>query len=319
MACTVLPRPMSSARIPPTRRSLRRRSQPWPALLEREEVVAHARRRRQRAEASLSRRGEQLVERLVEPHLPELDPRFVRLQPAHGAHELDDADRAAALVDESERPLDLGRAERVPLAAEPHQRLLRGRELRQLVLGQLHVPDREPPVERGDRVGGEQAARHGRRAGRDEVDRDAARRGDPLAGQSHRDAELLEPRHRLAQERSGLGGVELDGARRIALELDPDRREDRLDQLQAQLERAPGVALAEEREHVVAAFAQQAGRECERRVVRRLEPELEDDRRRLGAARTSASSSRRPRFHGARERRDSPSSTQVLSRRSSAG
>ena len=30
MACTVLPRPMSSARIPPTRRSLRSRSQPCP-------------------------------------------------------------------------------------------------------------------------------------------------------------------------------------------------------------------------------------------------------------------------------------------------
>ena len=102
-------------------------------------------------------------------------------------------------------------------------------------------------------------------------------------GQPHRDVELLEPGHRLAQERSGLGGVELDGARRIALELDPDRGEDRLDQLQAQLERAAGIALAEEREHVVAAFAQEAGRECERRVVRRLEPELEDDGRRLGA------------------------------------
>ena len=117
----------------------------------------------------------------------------------------------------------------------------------------------------------------------------------------------------------GLGGVELDGARRIALELDPDRREDRLDQLQAQLERAPGIALAEEREHVVAAVAQEAGRECERRVVRRLEPELEDDGRRLGAA------GRRPRPAGGRgstaraSGATSPSSTHVLSRRSSAG
>ena len=107
--------------------------------------------------------------------------------------------------------------------------------------------------------------------------------GDPLAGQPHRDVELLEPGHRLAQERSRLRGVELDGARRIALELDPDRREDRLDQLQAQLERAPGIAFAEKGEHLVAAFAQQAGRERERRVVRRLEPELEDDGWRLCA------------------------------------
>ena len=56
------------------------------------------------------------------------------------------------------------------------------------------------------------------------------------------------------------------------------------DQLQAQLERAPGVALAEEREDAVAALVEKARRERERRVVGRLEPELEDDGGRLGAA-----------------------------------
>ena len=47
------------------------------ALLEREEVVAHARRGRQRAEPALSRRGEQLVERLrrAAPHRARCPPR----------------------------------------------------------------------------------------------------------------------------------------------------------------------------------------------------------------------------------------------------
>src|SRR4029078_13503897 len=100
----------------------------------------------------------------------------------HGADELDDSGRATAALEESERSLDLARTQRVPLAAKTDQRLLRRCKLAQLVLGELDVADREPPVERCDRVARQETARDRGRARRDEGDAGTARRKEPPTG-----------------------------------------------------------------------------------------------------------------------------------------
>ena len=173
----------------------------------------------------------------------------------------------------------------MPLAAQPDKRLLGGRERPQLVLGQLDVADRESPVERGDRAPRQQAAGEAGRSRRDEVHAHAARRHDPCARQANGDVELLEPRHRVPKERAHRIAVELDARRWVAVEHDPRVREDRFDRRQAALERATRVTVSEEPEHVVGAVLEQRRREGEGGVVRRLEPELEHDRRRLAVGR----------------------------------
>ena len=81
--------------------------------------------------------------------LAELDARLVRLEPGGGARELDDADATARrALEEPQGALDLGRPKRVPPPAQADERLLRGRELGELLGGELDVADREPPVER---------------------------------------------------------------------------------------------------------------------------------------------------------------------------
>ena len=119
-------------------------------------------RGRERPVAALARVGEQLVERGVEPDLAELDARLVGLEPGGGARELDHADRPLAALEEAQGALDLGGPERVPASAQADERLLRGGELGELLGGQLDVPDREPPVERRDRLAGQDAARRRR-------------------------------------------------------------------------------------------------------------------------------------------------------------
>ena len=81
IACTVLPSPMSSARIPPTRRSPSSRSQPWPRSWNAEQLVAHPERRRERLEAPVVDAGEERVEAIVEPDLAELDTGLLGLEP----------------------------------------------------------------------------------------------------------------------------------------------------------------------------------------------------------------------------------------------
>ncbi len=99
-----------------------------PALLEREEVVRQGSGGGEGAVATLGRVREERLQPVVEPHLAELDPRLVRLDARHGANELHDARAAAASLQEAEGALDLAGPERVPLAAQPDERLLRGGE-----------------------------------------------------------------------------------------------------------------------------------------------------------------------------------------------
>ena len=124
---------------------------PVAALLEREEVVAHARRRRARLVAALVAVDE-LGERVVERDAAELEPCLVGLDAGERAGEIDDRGVTPPGVEEAERPLDLGGAEGVPAAAQAHERLLRSGELGELRLGELDVADRDAPVEPRERV-----------------------------------------------------------------------------------------------------------------------------------------------------------------------
>ena len=171
------------------------------ALLEGEEVELHRGRRRQRAEAPLAV-AEQLRERRVERHLAELEPRLVGLEAGDGADELDDPGARAAPLEEAQRSLDVGLAERMPAAGDPDERLLRGGELGELLLREGDVADREPPVEARERRRREQSARASRRplvAVRLTLRRLGVR--SQAAREQDGDAALLEPRHRLAEER----------------------------------------------------------------------------------------------------------------------
>ena len=200
--------------------------QPQPAvaaLLEGEEVELHRGGRRQRAEAPLAV-PEQLRERPIERHLAELEPRLVGLEAGDGADELDDPGARAAALEEAQRSLDVGLAERVPAAGDPDERLLRGGELGKLLVRERDVADREPPVEARERRRREQPTRAVAASARGaQVDAQAARLAQPGGGEQDGDAALLEPRPRLAQERPDLGRLELDLGRLVA-ELDPRLR-----------------------------------------------------------------------------------------------
>ena len=132
------------------------------ALLEREERLRHRGGRAERLVASLVASGEQRAEGVVERDLAELEPRILELDARDGADEVDDRALAPA-VEELQRLLDLGAAQCMPAALDPDQRLLGGGELGQLLLRQGRVADRELPVEPGESVGREQAARAARR------------------------------------------------------------------------------------------------------------------------------------------------------------
>ena len=206
IACTVFPRPMSSARIAPTPRSPSIRSQPWPRSWNGNSVERHRRRRRQRAEAARRSPSSSASER-VERHLAELEPCLVGVEARDGAHELDDPDAAAAALEEAER------ASRRPTARSACQRpatrtngSFAAASSSELLLAEHDVADGEPPVEARERRRREQAARarrRGRCSSRSGSTRIAARRAQPRRRQQHRHAALLEQRHRLAQEVAG--------------------------------------------------------------------------------------------------------------------
>ena len=179
------------------------------ALLEREQRLRHRRRRAERREAPVVVPGDQARERLVERHLAELETGVLELDSRDGADEIDHRSLAAP-VEEEQGLLDLGAPQCVPAAADPDQRLLGGRELDQLFLGQRRVADRELPVEAGEGVGREQAARVRRDARRGEVDAEAARGGDPVPRQQHRHADLLQARDRRAEKEADVVVAELD-------------------------------------------------------------------------------------------------------------
>ena len=163
IACTVLPRPMSSARIAPTPRSPSIRSQPWPRSWKREELERASPPASAAAGSGGRRRRGSSRERRVERDLAELEPGLVRLEPRDRADEVDDPRAAAAALEEAQRALDLRAAQRVPAAGDADERVLRLRELGELLLAERDVADREPPVERAERRRREQPARADRR------------------------------------------------------------------------------------------------------------------------------------------------------------
>ena len=99
------------------------------------------------------------------------------------------------------------------------------------------------------------------------------------AGQQHRDVALLEPRHRLAEEEPHLLLAELRLGRLGRVELDPDVGEHRLELAQLPDQVAARVAGAQEREDVVVAVPEQRRGQAERRIVARLQPQLEHEPR----------------------------------------
>ena len=213
----------------------------------------------------------------IERHLAELEPRLVGLEAGDGADELDDPGARAAAFEEAQRSLDVGLAERVPAAGDPDERLLRGGELGELLVRERDVADREPPVEACERRRREQSARAvAASARRAQVDAQAARLAQPGCGKQDGDAALLEPRPRLAEERPDLGRLELHLGRLVA-ELDPCLRQERLDLGEPPDQVAPRVARAQEREDPVLAVPDERRGESERRIVLRLEPQLEHE------------------------------------------
>ena len=258
--------------------------QPQPAvaaLLEREERMRHRCRRGQRPEAALAG-VEECGERLVERHLAELDPGFVRLEPRDGAHEVDDSGAGAAAVEEAERLLDVRPLDGVPAVADPDERLLGGGEVGELLVRQLGVADGEAPVEPSQLGRGEEAARAGaRRARRRQVDADARRRPEPRRRQEDRHVALLELRHRLAEEEPHLLRAELRLRRLGHVEFDADLGQHRLQLGEVADEVTARIAGAQEGEDVAVRAPEQRGGEAQGRIVARLQPELEHEPRLL--------------------------------------
>ena len=154
---------------------------PVPALLEAEQVVTHPLGSGEWAIAPVVGTGQERVEVCVEPDLAELDTRLVGLEARDGPDELHHSGRRASPLEEAERALDVRCPERVPASAEADQRLLRGSELGELLVRQLDVADREPPVERRDRIARQEPARRHRSALCHQVDSHPARGRDPGA------------------------------------------------------------------------------------------------------------------------------------------
>ncbi len=169
----------------------------------------------------------------------------------------------------------------MPAAGDADERLLRRGEVGELLLAEDDVADGELPVERRERGRREQAARTDGDAAarRGQVDPQLARRAQPGARQQHRHAARLEQRHRLAQEQLHLVAVELGLGRRHLVEPDAVVGEQRLDLGQLLGQVAVRVARTEEREDLVALLREQPRGQPERRVVLRVQPQLEHQRR----------------------------------------
>src|SRR6266513_1740659 len=128
------------------------------ALLEREELKLHCGRGRKRPEAAIAV-TEQLRKRRVERHLAELEPGLVGVEAGDGSHEIDEPFTRAAALEEPQRTLDLRMLECVPASCDSHERILRLRELDELLLGDRRVAHGEPPVESREHSGGQEPAR----------------------------------------------------------------------------------------------------------------------------------------------------------------
>ncbi len=240
--------------------------------------MPHPRRRPARAEPRVLAR-EQLVERAVELHRPELEPRLVGLEARDGPHELDEADALLAPLQKAQRALHVGGAHRLPAPVDLHDRALRRRERAQLLVAQLRVADREPPIERRQHRGGQEAAGlRERLAAGGHVRLQPGRRAQPRRRERDRHVAPVELRHQVAQEVRDRLGVELHRERLLLVELDPLGREERAQLRQLALEVAGRITRAHERERVVAGLPEQGHRQAQRRVVVGVQPQLERER-----------------------------------------
>ena len=208
IACTVFPSPMSSARIAPIPRSPSSRSQPWPALLEREQLVAPS--PAASAAAGSARRRRAGSRALVERDLAELEARTRRSRgPTTAAHEIDDA---AARLAPLEEPQRARRRRRGAARASGRSTWTTGAfaaaSARSSSSSSSTSPTREPPVElRESRRRQQRRCRHAHaRSGSRGCA--SARAPTPSAAAPARRA--LEQRHQVAQEERRVLGVELD-------------------------------------------------------------------------------------------------------------
>jgi hypothetical protein len=92
--------------------------------------------------------------------------------------------------------------------------------------------------------------------------------------------ELLETRNRAREQGAHLVVVQGGGRELLVEERDARVGEDRVDRLETPADRRVRVALPEEGEDLLSALVQKGGGKRERRIVGRLEPELDDDPRR---------------------------------------
>ena len=190
----------------------------------------------------------------------ELEPGVLDVDPRNGADEVDDRSFPSTL-EEEQGPFHLGSAQRVPPASDSDERLLGGRELGELLLGEQRVADRELPVESGERVRREQAARMCGDARGAEVDPESARGADPVPRQEHRNAELLEPRDRIVEHEANGRVVQFDRRRLSRIEGKAAAGENRLDQAELAVNRNAWVGGAEKAEHcVVPSCSSETGR-----------------------------------------------------------
>ena len=193
---------MSSARIAPIPRSPRSRSQPCPRSWNGKSGCVIAAGVPSGSKLPLVAAGEQRPEAVVERDLAELEPGVLELDARDGPDEVDDGSLAAA-IEEEQRPLDLGAAQRVPAArgsgsAAPWRRRARSSSSSVSVVS----PIASFQSNRASASVVEQAARAAGHARRGEVDAQPAGGRDPVARQQHRHAELLEPRDRRRGGRS---------------------------------------------------------------------------------------------------------------------
>ena len=253
--------------------------QPQPAvtaLLEREEVELHRGRSGEGAEAPVAV-AQELCQGRVEGHVAELEAGLVCLEPRDRPDELHDPGARPAPLEELQRPLHVGLAERVPAAGHADERLLGGDELGELGLGEGDVADREAPVEAGERRRREEAARPDRRpARRRQVDAEAARSAQPRGREEHRHAEPFELWDGLAEEGCDRPGLELHLGG-LGAQLDSGLRQQRLELGEPADQVAARVTRPQEGEDAVLAVPDERGREPERRVVLRPEPEFEHE------------------------------------------
>ena len=117
-----------------------------------------------------------------------------------------------------------------------------------------------------------------RRARSGQVHPKPAGRADPVPGEQDGDAELLQAWNRIAEHESDVVVVELDRGRLHRVEREAALGEYGLDQPELAVHRGPRVGRAEEAEHRVPTVVQERRGEGERRIVGRLQPQLEHDR-----------------------------------------